>query len=65
LYEVADVVSGREARICARNASESDLSLVERRMGFYKKYLSDRFYRNKRNVRKVDITIKYELRMCD
>ena len=31
----------------------------------YKNYLSDRSYENKRNVKKVEKALKYELRMCE
>ena len=34
-------------------------------MGFYKNYLSDRSYENKKNVKKVQIALKYELRRCE
>ena len=31
----------------------------------YKNYLSDRSYENKRNVKKVEKALKYELRRCE
>jgi HPt (histidine-containing phosphotransfer) domain-containing protein len=31
----------------------------------YKNYLSDRSYENKRNVKKVDKALKYELKRCE
>jgi hypothetical protein len=31
----------------------------------FKNYLSDRSYENKRNVRKVEKALKYELRWCE
>ena len=48
-----------------RNIIENALSLAEKGMGLHKKYLSDTLYENKRNVRKVDKSLKYELRTCE
>ena len=41
------------------------LCLIEGRRGLYKNYLSDRSYENKRNVKKVEKALKYELRRCE
>ena len=41
------------------------LCLIESRRGLYKNYLSDRSYENKRNVKKVEKALKYELRRCE
>jgi hypothetical protein len=46
------------------NTIENALSLAEKGMGLHKKYLSDRWYENKRNARKVEKLLKYELRRC-
>ena len=40
------------------------LCLIERRRGLHKNYLSDRSYENKRNIKKLEKTLKYELRRC-
>ena len=60
--EVADDVLGKSVKTAARNISEKDLCFIERRRGFYKNCLSDRLYENKKNVKKVEKTLKYELR---
>jgi hypothetical protein len=39
--------------------------LIDRRRGLYKNYLSVRSYENKRNVKKVEKALKYELRRCE
>ena len=63
--EVADGVLGKKVRTTARSISEKALSLIEMSRGLYKNYLSDRSYENKRNVKKVEKTSKYELRRCE
>ena len=65
ICEVADGVLGKKVRNAARNISEKALCLIERRRGLYKNYLSDRSYENKRNVKKVEKALKYELRRCE
>jgi len=49
----------------ARNISEKALCLIKRRKGFHKNYLSDKPYENRRNVKKVEKALKYELRRCE
>ena len=61
--EVADSVLGKKIRNAARNISEKALCLIEKRRGkFYKNYLSDRSHENKRKVKEVEKSLKYELR---
>ena len=61
ICEVVNCVLGKKVKNTARNTSEKALCLIERRGGLYKKYLSDRSYENKRIVKKVEKTFKYEL----
>ena len=63
--EVADGVVRKSAKTATRNISEKALGLIESRGGLYKNYLSDRSYENKRNVKKVEKALKYELRRCE
>ena len=65
ICEVADGVLGNKVKIAARNISEKALCLIERRRGLYKKYLSDRSYKNKKNIKKVEKALKYEPRRCE
>ena len=65
ICEVADGVLGKSAKTATRNISEKALGLIESRGGLYKNYLSDRSYENKRNVKKVEKALKYELRRCE
>ena len=65
ICEVADGVLGKSAEAATRNISEKALGLIESRRGSYKNYLSDRSYENKRNVKKVEKALKYELRRCE
>ena len=65
ICEVADGVLGKSAKTATRNISEKALGLIESRRGLYKNYLSDRSYENKRNVKKVEKALKYELRRCE
>ena len=62
ICEVADGVLGKKVKTAARSISAKALCLIERRRGLYKKYLSDRSYKNKRNIKKVEKTLKYELK---
>ena len=63
--EVADGVLGKTVKTTTRNINEKALCLIESRRGLYKNYLSDRSYENKRNVKKVEKALKYELRRCE
>ena len=63
--ELADGVLGKSVKTATRNISEKALCLIESRRGLYKKYLSNRSYDNKRNVKKVEKALKYELRRCE
>ena len=63
--KVTDGVLGENVRNAARNISENALRLIERRRGLYKNYLSDRLCENKRNTKKVEKALKYELRRCE
>ena len=65
ICEVADGALGKSAKTATRNISEKALSLIESRRGLYRNYLSDRLYENKRNVKKVEKALKYELRRCE
>ena len=65
ICEVADGVLGESAKTATRNISEKALGLIESRRGLYKNYLSDSSYENKRNVKKVEKALKYELRTCE
>ena len=65
ICEVADGVLGKSAKTATRNISEKALGLIEGRRGLYKNYLSDRSYENKRNVKKVEKALKYEIRRCE
>ena len=60
ICEVANGALGKKVRTAARNISEKALCLIEK--GLHKNYLSDRSYENKRNVKKVEKALKYELR---
>ena len=62
ICEVTDGVLRKSAKTTTRNISEKALGLIESRWGLYKNYLSDRLYENKRNVKKVEKALKYELR---
>ena len=61
IYEFADGVIGKKNRTAARNISEKALCLIERKRGLYKNYMSHRSCENKRNVKKVEKVLKYEL----
>ena len=65
ICEVADGVLEKSTKTATRNISEKALGLIESRRGLYKNYLSDRSYENKRNVKKVEKALKYELRRCE
>ena len=65
IREVAEGVLGKKARTAAKNISEKALCWIERRKDLYKNYLSDRSNENKRNARKVEKALKYELRRCE
>ena len=66
ICEVVDGVLGNKVMTTARNIREKAFMLNRRRGGcLYKYYLSDRSYEKKRNVKKVEKTLKYELRKCD
>ena len=65
ICEVADCVFRKKVKTAASNISEKALCLIERRIGLYKNYLSDGSYENKRNVKKVEKALKYELRRCE
>ena len=65
ICEVADGVLGKKVRTAARNISEKALCLIEKRRGLYKNYLSNRSYEIKRNVKKVEKALEYELRRCE
>ena len=65
ICEVADGVLGKSAKTATRNISEKALGLIESRRGLNKNYLSDRSYENKRNVKKAEKALKYELRRCE
>jgi hypothetical protein len=65
ICEIADGVSGNKVRSAVRNNSEKALCLIERKRGLYKNYLSDRSYECKRNAKKVEKALKYELRRCE
>ena len=65
ICEVADDVLGKKVKTSARNISEEALCLIEKRIGLYKNYLSDRSYENKRNVKKVEKALKCVLRRCE
>ena len=41
------------------------LYVIERRRGLFRNYLSDRSYENKKNIKKVEKALKYELRRCE
>jgi len=62
ICEVAEGILGKKVRTAASNISEKVLCLIERRKGLYKNYLSDTSYKNKRNVKKMEKALKYELR---
>ena len=64
-WEVADGVLEKKVMTTGRIISEKTLCLIERRMGLHKNSLSDRLCENKRNVKKVEKRLKYELRRCD
>ena len=61
---VTDNVLRKKVRNAARNINKKALYLIERRRGLNRNYLSHRSYENKRNVKEVEKTIKYELRRC-
>ena len=65
ICEVADGVLGKTVKTTARNISEKALCLIKSRRGLYMNYLSDRLYENKRNVKKVEKALKYELKRCE
>jgi hypothetical protein len=65
ICEATDGVLGKKAKNAARNISERTLCLIERKMGLYKNYPSDRSYENKMNVKKGEKALKYELRRCE
>ena len=65
ICEVADGVLGKSVKTATRNISEKALGLIESRRFLYKNYRSDRSYENKRNVKKVEKALKYELRRCE
>ena len=65
ICEVADCVLRKSAKTATRNISKKALCLIESRRGLFKNYLSDRLYENKRNVKKVEKALKYELRRCE
>jgi len=65
ICEVTDGVLGKKFRKAARNISEKALCLIERRRDLYKNYLSNISYENKRNVKKVERALKYELKRCE
>jgi hypothetical protein len=65
ICKVADGFLGKKLKNAARNISEKALCLIERRSGLYKNYLSDRSFGNKRNVKKVEKTLKCELMRCE
>ena len=65
ISEAADSVLGKKVMNAARNISKNALCLIMKRRGFYKNYLSDKFYENKRNVPKAEKALKYELRRCE
>ena len=65
ICEAADGLLGKKASSAAWNIRKKALFIIERRRVLYKNYLSDRSYENKRNVRKVEKAIKYELRGCE
>ena len=48
ICEVADGVLGKSVKTATMNISEKALGLIESRRGFYKNYLSDRSYENKK-----------------
>ena len=58
-------IYGKKVNTADRNISEKALCLIERRRGLYKNNLSDTLYGNKRNVKKVEKALKYELRICE
>ena len=59
--KVLNVILGRDVRNAVRNSNEKKLSLVKKGREMHKKYLSDKFYENKRNLRKVERGLKYKL----
>ena len=65
ICEVTYSVLGKTVQTAARNISEKDLCLIERGRDLHKNHLSDRSYENKRNVKKVEKVLKYEIRRCE
>jgi len=59
------VSSGRVLRLQLGNVNEKALGLIESRRGLYENYLSDRLYGNKRNVKKIEKVLNYELKRCE
>jgi len=47
------------------NISENALCLIKRRRGLYRKCLGDRPYESKRNAKKMEKALEYELRRCE
>ena len=62
ICEVADGLLGKKVRTAARNISEKAFCLIDGRRGLHKNYLSLGSYENKRNVKKVEKVLRYELR---
>ena len=63
--KVAYGVLRKTVKTTTKNISKKVLCLIKSRRGLYKNYLSDRSYENKRNLKKVEKLLKYELRKCE
>ena len=58
-------ILGKNVKTAVSDNSEKALCLIESRRGLYKNYPSDWSYENKKNVKKVEKALKYELRRCE
>jgi hypothetical protein len=61
--KVTDGLLGKKVRNPARNISKNALCLIKRRRGLDKNYLRDKSYENKKNVKKVEKALKYQLEL--
>ena len=65
IREVDMVSQERRLRLKLGIIMKKFYGLIVRRRGLCKNYLSDKSYENKRNVKKVEKALKYELRRCE
>ena len=65
ICEVADGILRKKVWTAARNISEKALYVIKMRWGLYKNYLSHTSFESKKNVMKVEKSLKYELKRCE